>query len=65
MASRKALIVDSGTVKELPDGDSLTGVGSFPFFESDGTPAPIPLTADGKLPFFKADGSPSDIPLTV
>ncbi len=65
MTTRRPLVNVSGQVQELPTGDLLYGIGSFPFFKADGTLSKILLSAAGALPFFKADGSSSDIGLVA
>jgi hypothetical protein len=64
MTTRKPLVNIGGQLQELPSGDLITGIGTFPFYIADGTSASISLTAAGSLPFYKADGSSSDIGLT-
>lgn len=66
MATRRPLVVVSGTVREIATGDTLTGMArSLPFFLADLTPSPIPLIATltgADLPFTLASGAASNIP---
>ncbi len=70
MATRKALVQISGTLSELPAGDTLDGVtggtvgGEIPFTKASGEQNSIPLTADSKIPFYNAAGTAKNIPLT-
>lgn len=65
MVARRPLVIDAGTIKELPVGDSVIdreeAAGKFPFFTSSGESKPIALTLDQKLPFFLSNGSQSNI----
>lgn len=65
MAERKPLVIINGEVKRLPDGDTLPGGGSIPFYKEDGTSDTIALTSSSEIPFFKEDGTQDNIALVV
>jgi hypothetical protein len=71
-----ALLGWAGTTSDVPEGVNLyftnaradariAAHATFPFFDSDGDAANIPLTSDAKLPFFGSDGTESDIALAA
>jgi hypothetical protein len=72
-----ALLGWNGTTDDVPEGDDnlyftnaradarIAAHATFPFFDSDGDAANIPLTSDAKLPFFGSDGTESDIALAA
>ncbi len=66
MATRRPLVMVSGTVREIATGDTLTGMArTLPFVLADGSSSPITLTSTmtgAELPFLLASGATSNIP---